>query len=454
MPKKNPSGREKAPQEMNAAAVERFLETSRTLTAAMISLDILVAALSVSELLANGFGARVLTGLALVSCILLGYIAVYQNRRNERFHDDYYSFYKDELARRSGVAGQRINASEELTSQVIETLADAIDARDEYTTGHSYRVSEYARLMGEAMKLSPAEVESLRREALLHDVGKIGIPDAVLGKVGRLSEQEALAIRSHTTIGADIVSRLTSIPGAAAVARSHHERFDGKGYPMGLRGEEIPLHARIIAVADSFDAMHSDRIHRKGLPPEVIRGELEKGRGTQFDPKCLNVFLELLADGKLNPVFSLSSRMRKEGTQIELRSALQARCEQEAEAIRRDKKPILSVNDDAATRIKSAQSALALKYSQRFNFVVVTLVPKEGQMVSRSEIQQAMGAISFAAKNTLEGAGVCSYCGETQLLVLLYDTSTNSVDMLLQRIYLDFYRLVDSRRFDLTHFEI
>lgn len=454
MPNEQTPRNENRASPISGDAVERFLETSRTLTAAMIALTILIAALAFSELLAKGFGAKVLNALALISCALLGFVIFFQNRRNERFHDEYFGFYKYELARRSDVAGRRISASETLTSQVIETLADAIDARDEYTTGHSYRVSEYAKLMGKALGFSPAEVEALRREALLHDVGKIGIPDAVLGKSGRLSEQEALSMRSHTVIGADIVSKLTSIPGAADVARYHHERYDGKGYPSGLRGEEIPVHARIIAVADCFDAMHSDRVFRKGLPPEVIRGELEKGRGTQFDPKYLDVFLRLLEKGTLNPVFSLSSRMRSEGTQIEFRTALQARVEQEAEAVRSSKKPILSASDDAATSIRSAQSALALKYSQRFTFVVLTLVPKEGQQISRAELQQAMGAIGFSAKNSLDGAGVCSYCGDTQLLILLYDTSTNSVDMLLQRIYLDFSRLVDNRRFDMTHFEI
>ena len=451
MDKKAPKPNAEKPSFEN---VERFRETYRTLMAAMLALVIMIAALSVSELLAQGFGARVLTALALVSSVLLGYIIIFQQIRNDRFHNQYSSFYKNELDRRSGVAVRRIASSDELSSQVIETLADAIDAKDEYTTGHSYRVSEYARLMCEALGFSPAEVEALRREALLHDVGKIGIPDTVLNKVGKLSDQEAKAMQSHTTLGGEVLGKLTSLPGASAVARYHHERYDGKGYPAGVAGDAIPVHARIVAVADSFDAMHSDRIFRKGLPPEVIRGELAKGRGTQFDPKYLDVFLDLLAKGKLDPVFSLSSRMRAEGTQAEFRISLQNRLDEEAKTIIEGRKPLDSPNCDAATALKSAQSALALKYSQRFGLVVLTLVPKDGVTISKTEQQQALAATGFSAKKALEGVGVCSYCSATQLIVLLYDTSDNSVDMLLQRIYLDFIRLVDNRRFDLTHFEI
>jgi len=441
-------------QQPDVESVERFRETSRTLTASMLALVVMIAALAVSELLAEGFGARVLTVLSLLTSILLGYIILFQQRRNDQFHDTYSSFYKSELSRRSGIAIRRINSSDELTSQVIETLADAIDAKDEYTTGHSYRVSEYARLMGEALGFSSAEVEALRREALLHDVGKIGIPDSVINKVGRLTEQEAKAVQSHTTLGGDILSKLVSLPGASAVARYHHERFDGGGYPSGVKGSAIPAHARIVAVADSFDAMYSDRTFRKGLPPDVIRGELEKGRGTQFDPMYLDVFLDLLAKGKLDPVFSLSSRMRIEGTQAEFRVKLQEQLEEEAREIINAKMPLTSASCDAATRLKSAKSALALKYSQRFGLVVITLVPKEGVTISKTEQQQALAATGFAAKNALEGVGVCSYCSGNQLLALLYDTSDSSVDMLLQRVYLDFFRLVDNRRFDLTHFEI
>ncbi len=343
--------------------------------------------------------------------------------------------------------------SEELSEQVIETLADAIDAKDEFASGHSYRVAEYSRLMGEALGLPPAEVGELRREALLHDIGKIAVPEAVLTNAGKLSQQETLVLRSHTVIGADILGKLTSLPGAAAVARFHHERSDGTGYPAGLLGRDIPVHARIVAIADAFDAMHSDRIYRKGLPLDVIRAELIKGRGTQFDSRFLDVFLSLLDRGALDPIRNISSRMRLEGTQAKFHAELQKAIDREGNAIRRSGVP-LTEHCDAIASVKSVQSSLALKYSQRFDIIAVTLLPKQNAGVTREQHERAIAAMGFAAKKSLEGIGVFSYCSPTQLLVLLYDTSVNTVDMLLQRIYLDFFRVSDSERFDLTYFEI
>ncbi len=182
---------------------------------------------------------------------------------------------------------------EEVSVQVLETLAQTIDTKDRYTTGHSYRVAEYSVRLAQALGMDPEEVRVLRQEALLHDIGKIGVLDSVLNKRGKLTDIEYKVMKSHTTAGAEILQNLITFPGAAAVAGGHHERYDGRGYPLQLRGEENPPHARIVSIADAYDAMSSDRIYRKALDHDKIRQELVNGRGTQFDPQYLDVFLKL-----------------------------------------------------------------------------------------------------------------------------------------------------------------
>ena len=146
------------------------------------------------------------------------------------------------------------------------------------------------------------EVSELRMEALLHDTGKIGVPDQVLNKPGKLTDGEFDIIKSHTTIGDDILAESSELLGASDTARYHHERYDGKGYPTGLSGKNIPVHTRIVSIADAYDAMHSDRVYRKGLLTETIRAELVKGRGTQFDPEFLDAFLSLFDSGALDGI--------------------------------------------------------------------------------------------------------------------------------------------------------
>lgn len=197
------------------------------------------------------------------------------------------------------VATERANQLLRLSEEMVEALAQAIDAKDRYTNGHSFRVSEYAVKLARRLGWDEKEVADLEREALLHDIGKIGVPDAVLNKPGRLTEEEFETIKSHTTIGKKILAGMEGMDAAAQAAAYHHERYDGKGYPEGLKGEAIPLHARVITIADAFDAMRSDRVYRKGLQPQVIREELIKGKGTQFDPGMLPVFVEMFDEGLL-----------------------------------------------------------------------------------------------------------------------------------------------------------
>ena len=186
--------------------------------------------------------------------------------------------------------------------EAMEAIAKAVDAKDTYTAEHSERVAAYSVALAKALGGTPAMLHNIRYAALLHDIGKIGIPDAVLNKPGKLTDEEYAIIKSHTTIGGDIMKKVTSFPNADTIARYHHERYDGKGYPEGLKGEHIPKEARIACIADAYDAMNSRRVYRKELTKEKIREELVKGRGSQFDPHYLDVFLELFDSGKLDEI--------------------------------------------------------------------------------------------------------------------------------------------------------
>ena len=181
-----------------------------------------------------------------------------------------------------------------MVEQTTFALVEAIDAKDNYTNGHSRRVAEYSSLIAEESGKSKAECEKIYLIALLHDVGKIGIPDAIINKKGSLTDDEYATIKSHPKVGKEILSKISISPELSIGASFHHERYDGKGYPFGLKGEEIPEIARIIAVADSYDAMASKRSYRNTLPREKTRSELEKGIGTQFDPQFAKIMIKFL----------------------------------------------------------------------------------------------------------------------------------------------------------------
>lgn len=185
-----------------------------------------------------------------------------------------------------------------MTFETIEAIAGTIDAKDEYTKGHSMRVAEYSMIIASELGMDEDRVSGIRYIALLHDIGKIGIPDSILNKKGKLTDDEYSKMKQHTVTGESILSGVATIPGLMVGAKYHHERYDGKGYPSGIKGEDIPRVARIIAIADSFDAMTTDRVYRKRLPPEVVMEELKNGKGTQFDPDVVQVFIDYLEKHK------------------------------------------------------------------------------------------------------------------------------------------------------------
>lgn len=184
----------------------------------------------------------------------------------------------------------------------VFSLAAAVDARDRYTAQHSQRLAEYSTRIATAMEMSKSEVELMRIAALLHDVGKIGVRDAVLLKPGPLTEEEFIEMKSHPEIGVRILTGAVD-RWVLDVVNHHHERFDGMGYPAGLAGEEIPVGARCLLVADAFDAMTSDRVYRKALRMEQVLDELVRHAGTQFDPEIADVFVRLITEGELASLY-------------------------------------------------------------------------------------------------------------------------------------------------------
>ena len=188
-----------------------------------------------------------------------------------------------------------------ITLESIQAIARTIDAKDEYTNGHSIRVGFSSKVIAENMGMSGDEVDNIYYIALLHDIGKIAIPDSILNKPGRLTDEEFAVMKSHTVRGAAILRGISTIPHIMEGAKSHHEKYDGSGYPEGLRGESIPFVARIICCADCFDAMASKRVYKKAFDLDTILGEFKRCAGTQFDPEIAEVVVELITAGKLQP---------------------------------------------------------------------------------------------------------------------------------------------------------
>ena len=190
-------------------------------------------------------------------------------------------------------SAQLLQKQRQLFRNTLTILAQAVELRDEYTGGHTKRVTEYAVLLGKQMEISAAQIDLLETGTPLHDIGKIGIDDAILRKPDKLTPAEFEEMKKHTTKGAKIVEMVPELHPILPIVRSHHERWDGAGYPDQLAGEAISPLARIVAVADAFDAMTSDRSYRKGMPADAAFGEVQKQTGRQFDPRCAHAFLAI-----------------------------------------------------------------------------------------------------------------------------------------------------------------
>ncbi|MCR5430952.1 MAG: HD domain-containing protein [Lachnospiraceae bacterium] len=201
-------------------------------------------------------------------------------------------------------------------NETILAIAKTVDAKDILTSKHSQRVSEYSVMIASEYGFTTAEQENLRKAALLHDIGKIGIPDRILKKEGKLTDEEYAIMKTHVTLGADILKDFTLVDHVVEGARYHHERYDGTGYPDGLKGIEIPLYGRIIAIADAFDAMTANRIYRARQPMDYVMGQLRGGRGKQFDPILLDIFIDIIERGDIDidALYSENNKQENSGS--------------------------------------------------------------------------------------------------------------------------------------------
>lgn len=205
---------------------------------------------------------------------------------------------EDKVSRQTGELIAQQKEIKDLYIQTVTALSEAVDAKDRYTSGHSKRVAEYSRMLAAKMGKTKEEQEEIYRAGLLHDIGKIRIPVEIINKPSKLNDEEYNIIKIHPITGYHILRGISGGKHIAICAKYHHERYDGKGYPNGLVGDKIPEAARILGVADAYDAMTSNRSYRNALPQDVVRREIEKGRGTQFDPKIADIMLELIDEDK------------------------------------------------------------------------------------------------------------------------------------------------------------
>ena len=198
-----------------------------------------------------------------------------------------------------------------LLEQTVTALSEAVDAKDRYTSGHSKRVAKYSRMIAERMGKSKDEQDEIYRAGLLHDIGKIRVPAEIINKPGKLTDEEYNMIKIHPVTGYHILRGISDNNYIAMAAKYHHERYDGHGYPIGLKGEKIPEVARILGVADAYDAMASNRSYRDALPQEVVRSEIERGMGTQFDPQIAQIMLDMIDEDKEYTMKQADSMQRK-----------------------------------------------------------------------------------------------------------------------------------------------
>lgn len=359
------------------------------------------------------------------------FVSAVVKRRVERCIESFHLHcnLENEVKRQTAKAERRRKEVEKLSIEIIQTLATAIDAKDIYTKGHSSRVAEYSAVLAKKLGWDEKRIEDLTYKALLHDVGKIGIPDRILNKKERLEDGEFEIIKSHSSIGADILKGVSSLSNMHLVARHHHERYDGNGYPDKLAGKAIPEEARLVGIADSFDAMSSDRVYRKALPKDVIVSELKKGRGTQFDPDMLDVFLELYEAGELDPEkFEVTKNDASEDITNVISGILKENHYDGA----------IKLNSDELTRVYGYMNNFHERYGIDYHAVFVSLT-WEGSL-AKDQIGSAMAAMEYSIVQSLRKVDIVTKISDSQYLLILTDTAVENIRIVMDRVFAGFYR--------------
>ena len=318
-----------------------------------------------------------------------------------------------------------------ISVEVIQTLASAIDAKDIYTRGHSARVAEYSVLLAKELGWEQDRIIRLRYKALLHDVGKIGVPDRVLNKDGRLTDDEFALIKSHTTLGSDLLKGVSSLSDMYLVARNHHERYDGKGYPDGLSGNDISEEARLVGIADAYDAMSSDRVYRKALSPEIIRQELVNGNGKQFDPDMLEVFLTRFDNNRL-VISSADDDINDNLSNVNISKYIKDVLTENNFV------GAMKLNSEEMTQLYKYLSNLHARYGLDFNTVLITLNWNSKPLPEETE--KAMKAMEYSIVQSLRKVDVVNRVSDCQFILILTEAHYENVNMIIERIFAGFYK--------------
>lgn len=345
-----------------------------------------------------------------------------------------------------------------MTLHTIQTLANAIDAKDPYTKGHSIRVSEYAVMIAEGLGWDKTRIDDLRYSALLHDIGKIGVPDSLLNKPSRLTDVEFDIIKSHTTTGGEILGERTVIKTARDVALSHHERYDGKGYPRGLRGEEITEEARIVGIADAFDAMNSNRIYRKACSREYILNQLKEGRGKQFDPQYVDVLIDLWNRGLLDESIKKGAESGKEKEKFEasLHEAVETFVNENAsdELLMADIQQAgryegaLDVGYNQFATLYEFAANLEKRFDHPFKLILITLDRrKSGEDSSSINFENAMFYMDRAIRISIRDVDIVTQYNRRQFLVIMLGADASGVRIAVDRIFKSYFRMSGSNVF-------
>lgn len=309
--------------------------------------------------------------------------------------------------------------TEEMGIQLVTTLVNAVDAKDPYTNGHSNRVAMYAREIAKRDGKSEYYQNRLFYMAIVHDIGKIGIPDQILQKPGRLSDDEFSVIKTHPLQGFEILSDATQIPWIVIGARWHHERYDGKGYPDGLAGEQIPEEARIIAVADAYDAMTSDRAYRSRMDQQKVRSIIEEGKGTQFDPHFADIMIQMIDNDK---EYNLKGSTGNDLLGIVNLSLLLDRGLQG--------KGAFTTDSDSFRQIYQFLKKYARRNNTGVQLVLLTLQGKD----SHCDLDAASVQLADVIRNTIRQSDIMTQLNEAQYMIILTDTSTESAETAVIRI--------------------
>jgi len=301
-----------------------------------------------------------------------------------------------------------------MIQNTIETIASSIDAKDEYTGGHSERVGRYAEILAREVAaeygFSEEDILRIKYIGLVHDIGKIGVADSVLNKAGRLTDEEFSLMKKHTEIGYAIMGATgETMEGLLDGIRYHHERFDGKGYPQGLSYTDIPLVARILALADSYDAMTSNRVYRKRLTDEEVRNEFVRCAGSQFDPALTDAFVRLIDRGDLQVNTEHGMSVDEEG-RVRISSKLENRLQED----------LLAKNEVThPTHVRMMCYVIKLMEKKGNKISVIFYGPNVSLFESQEEIDNAWSEINTCSKEFISGQDmVIRYNSELNVLAL------------------------------------